>query len=88
MFLPEYNRGLLGILDEGGVLDVVEVAQVVGEGLEGGEDDGVAEDAGLHVVVEPPVEDQLVLTGDTGAAHGAVELLLVVDGLVLTSGLV
>ena len=62
MFLPENNRGLLGILDKGRVLDVVEVAEVVGEWLEGGEDDGVAEDAGLHAVLQPPVEDQLVLT--------------------------
>ena len=61
---------------------------MVGEGLEGGEDDGVTEDAGLHVVLEPPVQDQLVLTGETGAAHRAVVLLLVVGSLVLSPGLV
>ena len=89
LFLPENNRGLLGILDEGRVLDVVEVAQVVGEGLEGGEDDGVTEDAGLHVVLEPPVEDQLVLAGETaGADRAVVLLLLVVDNLVLPPRLV
>ena len=84
MFLPENNRGLLGILDKGRVLDVVEVAEVVGEWLEGGEDDGVAEDAGLHAVLQPPVEDQLVLAGETtGADRAVVLLLLVVDNLVL-----
>ena len=61
---------------------------MVGEGLEGGEDDGVTEDAGLHVVLGPPVEDQLVLTGETGAAHRAVVLLLVLGKLVLEPGLV
>ena len=84
MFLPEDNWGLLGILDKGRVLDVVEVAEVVGEWLEGGEDDGVAEDAGLHAVLQPPVEDQLVLAGETtGADRAVVLLLLVVDNLVL-----
>ena len=65
-------------MNKGRVLDVVEVAQVVGEGLEGGEDDGVTEDAGLHVVLKPPVEDELVLTGETGGADRAVVLLLLV----------
>ena len=89
MVLPENNRGLLGILDKGRVLDVVEVAEVVGEWLEGGEDDGVAEDAGLHAVLEPPVEDQLVLAGETaGADRAVVLLLLVVDNLVLPPRLV
>ena len=84
MFLPENNRGLLGILDKSRVLDVVEVAEVVGEWLEGGEDDGVAEDAGLHAVLQPPVEDQLVLAGETtGADRAVVLLLLVLDNLVL-----
>ena len=36
--------------------------EVVGERLHGGEDDGVAEDTGLHVVLAPPVVDQTVLT--------------------------
>ena len=89
MFLPENDWGLLGILDKGRVLDVVEVAEVVGEWLEGGEDDGVAEDAGLHAVLQPPVEDQLVLAGETTGADGAVVLLLLVlDSLVLPPRLV
>ena len=88
LFPPENSRGLLGILNKCRVLDVVEVAQVVGEGLDGGEDDGVTEDAGLHVVLGPPVEDQLVLAGETGAADRAVVLLLVLGCLVLQSGLV
>ena len=36
--------------------------EMVGERLHGGEDDGVAEDAGLHIVLDPPVADQTVLT--------------------------
>ena len=74
-------------MDESLILDVMKVAQMVGEGLEGGEDDGVTEDTGLHVVLEPPVDHQLVLAGETGGADGAVVLLLVVKVLVLLPGL-
>ena len=70
-------------MDEGLVLDVMKVAEMVGEGLERGEDDGVTEDTGLHVVLEPPVDHQLVLAGESGGADGAVVLLLVVEVLVL-----
>ena len=82
--LPEYHGELFSVVYDGLVLDEVEVVEMVGEGLQGGEDDGVAEDAGLHAVLQPPVEDQLVLAGETtGADRAVVLLLLVVDNLVL-----
>ena len=53
MITPENDRSILGVIDNVQVLDVVEVFEVVGEGLEGGEDDGVTEDTGLHIMLSP-----------------------------------
>ena len=59
--------------------------EVVGERLHGGEDDGVAEDASLHVVLAPPVADQTVLTDLGLVTNGTVELILMLNCLMILS---
>ena len=59
--------------------------QMVGEGLHGGEDDGVAEETGLHVVFDPPVGDQTVLTDLGLVTNGTVELILMLNCLMILS---
>ena len=63
------------------------VDEVGGEGFQRGEDHGVAEDAGLHVVIPEPVHHQPVLAVHHGGAHRAGELLLVLILLVSSSRL-
>lgn len=85
--LPEYHGELFSVVYDGLVLDEVEVVEMVGEGLQGGEDDGVAEEAGLHGVLGEPVGDQPVLTRHRRGAHRAAELPPVLRTLVLGAGL-
>ena len=85
--LPEYHGELFSVVYDGLVLDEVEVVEMVGEGLQGGEDDGVAEEAGLHGVLGEPVGDQPVLARHRRGAHRAAELPPVLRTLVLGAGL-
>ena len=85
--LPEYHGELFSVVYDGLVLDEVEVVEMVGEGLQGGEDDGVAEEAGLHGVLGEPVGHQPVLTRHRRGAHRAAELPPVLRTLVLGAGL-
>ena len=85
--LPEYHGELFSVVYDGLVLDEVEVVEMVGEGLQGGEDDGVAEEAGLHGVLGEPVGHQPVLARHRRGAHRAAELPPVLRTLVLGAGL-
>ena len=79
---PEDNGELLCVIDDRSVLDAVRIDEVGGVGLQRREDHGVAEDAGLHVVIPEPVHHEPVLAVHHGGAHGAGELLLVLTLLV------
>ena len=51
------------------ILDKMVVGEMVGKWLQRGEDDRVTEEAGLHVVTDPAVSDQLILTCHPDRAH-------------------